>query len=126
VPRSQNLECSASSAFSIWIFGLDLDAGVILSTKTRKITLLSASSQTKMDTLERKWQNPLCCSTLSSVLYQRASALLCAVEALLQLGRPEAVLDLKALWLLHVDLDILELAVAIGNRDVDGLQFQIL
>jgi hypothetical protein len=50
------------------------------------------------------------------------AALLHAVEALLQFGRPGAVLDLEALWLLHVELDVLELAIEISVRDVDGLE----
>jgi hypothetical protein len=55
-----------------------------------------------------------------------AAALLEAVEALEQAGDPGGIALSKAVGLLHVDVDVVQLAVEVGVADVDRLQLEVL
>jgi hypothetical protein len=60
-----------------------------------------------------KWQKAHALEHLVKLLVPAATTLLHAIEALLQFGRPGAVVLLKALWLVHVDFNVFELALEI-------------
>jgi hypothetical protein len=55
-----------------------------------------------------------------------AAALLEAVEPLEQASNPGRVTLSEAVGLLHVDVDVVQLAVEVGVADVDGLQLEVL
>jgi hypothetical protein len=57
-PRLRSLKCLASSTLSAAILDLDLDAKVMLSTKTGQMTCTPSFSQMKMEPSAQMWAKP--------------------------------------------------------------------